>query len=115
MTDFAPRIARLEQICAALFGKLLAVDDDVAKIEVPADLASAAAGMLGASGFSAYIIGQDCRQAPKRVVDMEYRTIVTDQMTTQAFYVFRVELQDRPRKVLDPLAAVANITRQVKP
>jgi hypothetical protein len=121
MTEPNPRLVRLEQIAAALYGKVLSVDGDTAEIEVPADLSSACAGMLGASGFSGYIIGQDCREAPRRVADQDGRTIVTDQMGTMAFYRFRVELQDRHSKVFtpsDPRAAhptVANITRQTKP
>ena len=113
MTDLSARIVRLEQIAATLHGKVLSADHDVAEISVPADLGGAFASMIGASGFSGYIIGQDVRQAPKRVVNMDYQTIVSSEMITQAYYRFKVELQDRHAKVFDPLAAVAGITRQV--
>jgi hypothetical protein len=114
--DFGPRIVRLEQIAAALFGKVLTVDHDLAELEIPADLSSACASMLGASGFSGYIVAQDCRQAPRRIADQDGRTIVTDQITTMAFYRYRVELADRHVKVADlPHAAAIAITRPTKP
>jgi hypothetical protein len=114
MTDLSARADRVRQIAESLFGKLLSIDDDVAEAEVPADLSGAFSVSLGASGFSGFIIGQDCRQAPKRVVTMDYRTIVTDQMATMAFYRFRVELQDRHAKMTDiPHSAAITATRPV--
>jgi hypothetical protein len=113
VTDFAPRIIRLEQIAAALYGSVLSADGDVAA----ADLNGACSSMLGQSGFSGYIISQDCREAPRRIADMDGRTIVTDQMATQAFYRFKVHLAPHAARVqtTHQSPTVANITRQVKP
>jgi hypothetical protein len=122
MTDLDARADRLKEIAASLYGSLLSVDHDIAEIEIPADLSSACASMLGASGFSGYIVSQDCRQAPRRIADQDGRMfVVADQMATQAFYVFRVELPDRHARVFDPAdplaahPAVAGITRPTKP
>ena len=49
-------------------------------------------------------------------MDMDKRTVIDHAaQDLMAFYTFKVELADRHAKVLDPLAAVAAITRQVKP
>jgi hypothetical protein len=72
--------------------------------------------MFDQSGFTAVIVGQDARMAPRRVTSMQGRCVIDpDAQDLAAFYIYRIELADRHAKVLDPLAAVANITRPTKP
>lgn len=56
--DLSERARRVQIICNTLYGSVLDQDDDVMHVEIPADLAGAAASLFGAGGFSAVIIGQ---------------------------------------------------------
>jgi hypothetical protein len=105
LTDLDARAARVAEIAKSLFGKALdrevvhieeLVDDevherdiDVMFCEIPADMAGAAASMFGTGGFSAVIVGQSTRLAPRRVVTMQNQTIVCPEMDTMAFYKFK--------------------------
>jgi hypothetical protein len=89
---------------------------EIMHVEIPADMTGADANMFGMSGFTAVIIGQDTRLAPRRIIDMDSRTIVCDELTTIAFYTFRVELTPHAARVeTQPHVAAIAITRPTKP
>jgi hypothetical protein len=65
MSQLHERVDRVRIIAHTLHGNVLDRDGDVVTIEVPADLSDACASMLGAGGFSAVIVGQNQRLAPR--------------------------------------------------
>jgi hypothetical protein len=110
--DLDQRADRAKQIAQELFGKSLWRDG----AEIPADMAGAASSNYGRGGFSAVITGQTTRLAPRRIVDMDQRTIVTDEQALMAFHSFKVDLHDRHAKVTDtPHAGAIAATGPVKP
>jgi hypothetical protein len=114
--DLDQRADRAKQIAQELFGKSHWRDGAEMHVEIPADMAGAAASSYGRGGFSAVITGQTTRLAPRRIVDMDQRTIVTDEQALMAFYSFKVDLHDRHAKVTDtPHAGAIAATRPVKP
>jgi hypothetical protein len=75
-------------------------------------MSASAAGMFGASGFSAIINGQSTRLAPRRVVNMQGGIVVCDEMTTMAFYTFKVDLKRQDVAIEKaPHAAAVAMTR----
>jgi hypothetical protein len=124
-----PRADRVRQIAESLFGRVHSsgtlefIEEDrrgiphdrsvdFVDVEIPADLAGAAAGMLGMGGFTAYITGQDARMAPRRITGMQGQTIVCEDEALTAFYSYRVELQPRAVAVShDPHAGAKAQTR----
>ena len=116
MTEPTPHVVRLEQICAALHGKVLDHDDDVAEIEIPMDLAGAALNNCALAGFRPVRIGQSQRYVARRVTTMA-GTMVIDPaaMDLMTFVRYRVQLAGHaPRTEDKPSAAIA-ITRPVGP
>jgi hypothetical protein len=113
--DLSERQRRVQIITNTLYGSVLDHDDDVMHVEIPADLAGAAASLFGAGGFSAVIIGQTTRMEPRRVLDLDKRTVIDhDAEDLMAFYSYRIELTPHAAQQ-SPQPSVASITRPTKP
>lgn len=117
MTDLSARADRVRQIAEQLHGNVLDRDGDTMRVEIPSDLSGAAASSFGRGGYSAVIVDQTTRMEPRRVLDMDKRTVVDHAaQDLMAFYTYRVDLHDRHAKVADlPHAAAVAITRPTKP
>jgi hypothetical protein len=74
---------------------VLSRDGDVMQIEVPADMLGAATGLLGQGGFVFNIGNQRTDMAPRRITNMEGRTVVCDETALMAFYEIEVKLAPR--------------------
>jgi hypothetical protein len=116
MTNLSERERRVTIICNTLFGSVISRDGDTMVIQVPADMIGAAGRMLGMGGFTWNFGKQSTRMTTKRITGNQGQTIVCDGFEElMALYQINVNLTPRDAKVMDPIAAVAGITRQVKP
>jgi hypothetical protein len=102
MTDIEARADRVRAIVEGNHGKIIERIGDKITFEVPADIAPGLP--WGMSGLVPIFKGQTTRLAPRRVVDMEGRTVVCerDEVTT-TYYVFEVALsKKRPAEARPP-------------
>jgi hypothetical protein len=112
--DLSERQRRIQIIAHTLFGSVIGTEDDAVTVEIPSDLSGPAASAFGASGYNAVIIGQDQRMAPRRVVNMQWRTVVDpDAQDLMTYYVYKVSLRPHAAAVETARQSptVASITR----
>jgi hypothetical protein len=113
MTDATEqRAARVKAIVEGNFGRVAFRSGDKMVVDVPADLAMGLP--WGSAGFVPVFIGQSVELAPRRVTDMNYRTVVCEgDLVTTAFYRYEIDLKPVSAPVANTHDGVAAITRQV--
>jgi hypothetical protein len=116
MTDLDARAERVRAIAEGNSGTVIKRGGDIMEIEVPADIASGLASILGEDGISIIFVGQRKRLSHCRVIDMNGHTIVRHQMVTTAFYRYEIDLSVDTRTGGKPsAAAVVPTTSAIAP
>ncbi|MGJ4888993.1 hypothetical protein ACQR1Y_12405 [Bradyrhizobium sp. HKCCYLRH3099] len=87
------RAEQVRRIAELAHGRVVARNDDVMTIEVPADVSIGLHRLWGQGGFAVQFRGQTTRAAPRRVTNTNGQTIVCEgDLVTTAFYTLDVQL-----------------------